>query len=243
MDFTQSIDLKILIEHNLWPAWHCEHCRNIPHEHLPARHDYVSALKQWHVLVAQSCPILCDPMNCSPPGSSVRVVLQTRTREWAAMPFSRGSSRTRDWTWVSYIAARFFTIWATRESPRNDIDPWKDDRERKAQWISKYKTEWSRKRRCSGGTVIGFFHEMLQKTQTNFLVKPIHDAGRLCRAGRIQALKKRWRQCLGNGRPRRCSETNKGVQERDMWAPKGRGREGERNQEHEINRCKLPYIK
>ena len=157
MDFTQSIDLKILIEHNLWPAWHCEHCRNIPHEHLPARHDYVSALKQWHVLVAQSCPILCDPMNCSPPGSSVRVVLQTRTREWAAMPFSRGSSRTRDWTWVSYIAARFFTIWATRESPRNDIDPWKDDRERKAQWISKYKTEWSRKRRCSGGTVIWIF--------------------------------------------------------------------------------------
>ena len=75
----------------------------------------------------------------------------------------------------------------------------------------------------------GFLHKMLQKTQTNFLVKPIHDADRLCRAGRIQALKKRWRQCLGNGRPRRCSEINKGVQERDKWAPKGIGRVGETN--------------
>ena len=42
------------------------------------------------VLVAQLCLTLCDPMDCSSPGSSVRGILQTRILEWAAMPFSRG---------------------------------------------------------------------------------------------------------------------------------------------------------
>ena len=41
------------------------------------------------VLVAQSCPTLCDPMDYSPPGSSVHGILQARKPEWAAMPFSR----------------------------------------------------------------------------------------------------------------------------------------------------------
>ena len=66
-------------------------------------------------LVAQSCLTLCNPMDCSPPGSSVHGILQARILEWAANPFSRGSSRPRDWTCVSCIAGRFFTIWATRE--------------------------------------------------------------------------------------------------------------------------------
>ena len=44
----------------------------------------------------QSCPTLCDPMGCSPPGSSVHEILQARTLEWIAMPSSRGSSRPRD---------------------------------------------------------------------------------------------------------------------------------------------------
>ena len=66
------------------------------------------------VLVAQSCPTLCNPMGCSPPGSSVHGVLQARILEWVAIPFSRRSSQSRDWTWVSCIAGRFFTIWATR---------------------------------------------------------------------------------------------------------------------------------
>ena len=46
----------------------------------------------WEVLVAQSCLTLCDPMDCSPPGSSVRGILQAGTLEWVAIPFSRGSS-------------------------------------------------------------------------------------------------------------------------------------------------------
>ena len=68
------------------------------------------------VLVTQLCPTLCDPMDCSPPGSSVHGILQARILEWVAIPFSRGSSWPRDQTPVSYIAGRFFTIWATREA-------------------------------------------------------------------------------------------------------------------------------
>ena len=55
-------------------------------------------------------------MDCSSPGSSVHGILQARILEWVAMPFSRGSSWPRDWTWVSCTAAVFFTIWATREA-------------------------------------------------------------------------------------------------------------------------------
>ena len=50
------------------------------------------------VLLAQSCPTLCNPMDCSLPGSSVRGILQGRILEWVAIPFSRGSSRFRDQT-------------------------------------------------------------------------------------------------------------------------------------------------
>ena len=47
------------------------------------------------VLVAQSCPTLCDPMDCSPPGSSVLGIFQARILEWVAIPLSRGSSWPR----------------------------------------------------------------------------------------------------------------------------------------------------
>ena len=68
------------------------------------------------VLAAQSCPALCDPMDCSPPGSSAHGILQARILAWVAMSSSRASSRARDWTWVSCIAGTFFTVWATREA-------------------------------------------------------------------------------------------------------------------------------
>ena len=55
------------------------------------------------------CPTLWDPMDCSPPGSSVYGILQARILEWLAISFSKGSSRPRDGTWVSHIAGRFFT--------------------------------------------------------------------------------------------------------------------------------------
>jgi len=44
----------------------------------------------------QSCPTLCDPTDCSPPGSSVHGILQARILEWVAISFSRASSRPRD---------------------------------------------------------------------------------------------------------------------------------------------------
>ena len=62
------------------------------------------------VLVTQSCPTLCNPMDCSPPGSSDHGIFQARILEWVAMPTSRGSCRPRDQTWVSCTAGRFFTI-------------------------------------------------------------------------------------------------------------------------------------
>ena len=57
----------------------------------------------------QSCPILYDPMDYSPPGSSVHGILQAGIPEWVAIPFSRGSSQFKDQTWVSGIVGRFFT--------------------------------------------------------------------------------------------------------------------------------------
>ena len=60
------------------------------------------------MLVAQSCPTLCDPMDCSPPGSSVHGILQARILEWVAMPSSRGSSWPRNWNWVSCITGRSY---------------------------------------------------------------------------------------------------------------------------------------
>ena len=61
------------------------------------------------VKVAQSGPTLCDPMDCSLPGSSVHGILQKGILEWVAIPFSRGSSQPRDGTEVWHITGRFFT--------------------------------------------------------------------------------------------------------------------------------------
>ena len=81
----------------------------------------------WHkhelllVLLSESvsCSVVSDSldsMDCSPPGSSVHGFLQARMLEWVAIPFSRGSSQSRDRTHVSHIAGGFFTSWATREA-------------------------------------------------------------------------------------------------------------------------------
>ena len=54
-------------------------------------------------------------MDCSLPRSSIHGIFQARVLEWVAISFSRGSSQSRDRTWVSRIVGRRFTIWATRE--------------------------------------------------------------------------------------------------------------------------------
>ena len=68
------------------------------------------------VLVAQSCPTLCDPMDCGPTGSHVHGIFPARILEQVAISFSRRSSQPRDQIWVFHIAGRFFTIWATRKA-------------------------------------------------------------------------------------------------------------------------------
>ena len=66
----------------------------------------------WNeVKVTQSCPTLCDPVDCT-----VHGILQARILEWVAIRSCRGSSQPRDQTQVSHIAGRFFTSWATREA-------------------------------------------------------------------------------------------------------------------------------
>ena len=91
--FRKSSIKKLIIDIKAWAKWYCV-C----------------------VLVSHSCSTLCDPMNCSPPGSSVHGILQARILEWVAIPFSKGFSQPRKWIRVSSIAGRFFTIWATREA-------------------------------------------------------------------------------------------------------------------------------
>ena len=70
----------------------------------------INRIRILEVLVARSCPTLCDCMDCSPPGSSVHGILQARILEWVVNPFSRGSSPPRDQTEASCIADRFFFI-------------------------------------------------------------------------------------------------------------------------------------
>ena len=88
-------------------------------------------LPRREMKVAQLCPTFCDPMDCSPPGSSVHRILQARILAWVAIPFSRGSSQPRDWTQVSGIVGRLFTLWAPKEAhapapqcQRPGFDPW-----------------------------------------------------------------------------------------------------------------------
>ena len=74
-----------------------------------------------HAKSLQLCPTLCDPLDCSPSGSSVHGILWAWILEWVTMPFSKGSSQPRDQTQVSHIAGRFFTVWATKHEWKKSI--------------------------------------------------------------------------------------------------------------------------
>ena len=77
----------------------------------------------------QLCVTLCDPMDYSPPGSSVHGIFQARILEWVAIFFSRGSSLPRDWTCVSLmspaLAGGFFTNWEALKGPCSVAAAWK----------------------------------------------------------------------------------------------------------------------
>ena len=94
-------------------------------------------------LITQLCPILCDSVDWSRPGSSVHGVLQARILEWVAMPSSRGSFWPRYRTQVSCvscIASRFFTCWAIREA--QGLPHWGSLQGSEGE-ISKYSVCWT----------------------------------------------------------------------------------------------------
>ena len=65
----------------------------------------------------QSCPTLCNPVDHSPPASSVYGIIQARILVWVAISFSRGLNRPSNWTYISYVSfigSGFFTTRASR---------------------------------------------------------------------------------------------------------------------------------
>ena len=74
-------------------------------------------LRMWCCLVTKSCPALCDPMDCSPPGFSVHGISQARILEWVAISYSRDSSWPRNQTHISCVGRRILYHWATKETP------------------------------------------------------------------------------------------------------------------------------
>ena len=57
-----------------------------------------------HTKSLHLCLTLCNPRDCSPLGSSVHGILQARILEWVVIPFSKGSSRPKDGTQISYVS-------------------------------------------------------------------------------------------------------------------------------------------
>ena len=70
-------------------------------------YNIVNQLCEWSE-VAQLCPILCDPMECSLPGSSLHGILQARVLEWVAVSFSRGSSPIPQYKMLLVLKKKFF---------------------------------------------------------------------------------------------------------------------------------------
>ena len=66
--------------------------------------------------LSQSCLTFCDPLDHSPPASSVHGILQARILEWVDIPFSRGSSWFRDQTCILYVDRQILYHWATSEA-------------------------------------------------------------------------------------------------------------------------------
>ena len=107
---------------NKW-TWMCKYLfeilpwilRCVPGSEIAGSHgsSTFNFLRNFHACVLcakslQSCLTLCDPMDCSTPGSSVLRIIQARILEWVAMPSFRGSSRPRDWTHIFCISCLGF---------------------------------------------------------------------------------------------------------------------------------------
>ena len=90
-----SVCLVSPSQHTSWvcPQGFCQQ-REVTAESLIVKREQCVFV---HAKSLQSCPTLCDPVDCSPPGSSVQGILQARIMGCLAVPFSRASSWSRDW--------------------------------------------------------------------------------------------------------------------------------------------------
>ena len=110
--------LHLLLSHSLMSNSFQPH--GLQHTRLPCPSPSPRAcsnlhpLSQWKVLVSQSCPTLCNPMDYCPSGSSVYGILQATILEWVVILFSRGSSQSRDQMQISCTVGRLFTAWARK---------------------------------------------------------------------------------------------------------------------------------
>ena len=77
---------------------------------------FTRTLLLFHCLIVKSCPTLCDPMICGPPGSSVHGISQASILEWVAISFCKGSFQPRDQIRVPCIGRQIFYCWVTREA-------------------------------------------------------------------------------------------------------------------------------
>ena len=111
-----------------WNGLPCPPSGDLPNPGIePASHVspelagvFLTASTTWEILnifLKKLCPTLCDPMNCSPPGSSVLEISQARTLGWVAIPFCKGSSWPRDRTHISCIGRWILYCWACGAVP------------------------------------------------------------------------------------------------------------------------------
>jgi len=105
-----------------WLSNNNKHSQHIPaRQHVPndgASSEYHQPIKNGGgCLLTQSCMILCDPTDYSPPGSSVHGILQARILEWVAISFSRGYFWPKDRTCISWIGRQILYHWTTWEAP------------------------------------------------------------------------------------------------------------------------------
>ena len=92
---TKVVEKMHCVLHNSWPEDNRYHLQSIRYEYaivFEISINYLWEKVKVKVLVTQSCPTLCDPLDCSPPGPSVHGIFQASILEWLAMPSSRGSS-------------------------------------------------------------------------------------------------------------------------------------------------------
>ena len=118
---TSSFLVITIISHHCWHSLTFFHSKGLPLLHLPLCLPNANGgcwLSHYSKLLVNNLFVfICNPMDCSPPSSSVHGILQARILEWVAIPFSRGTSQPRDWTQVSCIGGRSFTILAIMETP------------------------------------------------------------------------------------------------------------------------------